>query len=150
MLTTSNYVLLSDLTFINNSAGNTGGGLYLTNAITHVGIVGVTFIGNRAEAGSGGGLYVGPSCQYISLGGLVPIDETCPESLCPNDGKGTAPKGKNNDYLIYQLLADTGYQVKGYMVTFPITSDVVSKYCADWIKVNNNSYLHLNLHLHTH
>ena len=39
-------MLLSSVTFINNSAGLNGGGLYLTNAITYVGMVAVTFKGD--------------------------------------------------------------------------------------------------------
>ena len=81
-------------------------------------------------------MFVGPSCQYLSLGGLLPIFETCVG--CTNDG-GAAPKGGHNNYVTYQVLTNSAYQVKGYMVTFPTTSDKVSVYCTDWIKVTKST-----------
>ena len=81
-------------------------------------------------------MFVGPSCQYLSLGGLLPIFETCVG--CTNDG-GAAPKGGHNNYVTYQVLTNSAYQVKGYMVTFPTTSDKVSVYCTDWIKVTEST-----------
>ena len=129
---------MSSLTFTNNSAGSAGGGINLINAITYVGMVAMTFINNRAVTGSGGAISVGPSCQFISLGGLIPIFTTCVG--CDDNGKGTAHKGTNTNYLTYQRMTRTDYRVKGYLVTFPIVSDAVSVYCSDWVKVIHVSF----------
>ena len=102
VLVTSNQVMLSSLTFTNNTARLNGGGLYLSIGITYVGMVALTFKGNRAVQGSGGAMYVGPSCQFISLGGLISSFQTCVG--CANDDKsGTAPMGKRTQYLNYRV-----------------------------------------------
>ena len=107
MLVASSHVMLSSLTFANNTAGLTGGGLYLSIGITYVGMLALTFKGNRAVQGSGGAMYVGPSCKFISLGGLISSLETCVG--CANDYSGTATMGTRNQYLNYQVQAKTEF-----------------------------------------
>ena len=134
------------MTFINNSAGTAGGGIYLENAITYVGIIASTFINNHAVTGNGGAIFVGPSCQYISLGGPIPIFQTCFQ--CGNGGLGKAHKGDRENYLTYQIVRNSDYLVKGYLVTFPTTSDKVATYCTDWIKVKEQHRLITFLYYH--
>ena len=67
---------------------------------------------------------------------MPPLNPNAPPSGPPRDiSVDDSPKGAFNNFLYYNLLANSDYQVQGYLVTFPTTSDTVSVNCADWAKV---------------
>ena len=112
----SNKISIAHSSFASNVADD-GGAIYIGLQSSFIGMTAVHFSRNVALSGAGGAVYVGASCSYISLGGPMPIHETC---------AGVCDQAKGVGYSNTMVREPTSLHVIGYYVVFnDVPSDVI-------------------------
>ena len=134
--TSSNQISIAQCSFISNTA-DSGGAIYIGHQSAFIGMTAVHFSRNVALTGAGGAVYVSASCSYISLGGPMPMLETC-MGVC--DQASNVVSGYGHKHTI--LRGSASLHVVGYYVVFnDIPFNVVSVgYCGDTAIVGDYIY----------
>ena len=131
MIDTTTNALVSSISAVQNTAGLTGGGIYVRKQSAYIGFAGAHFEGNMCTLGSGGALYVDDSCSYISIGGLQPLLQTVPIA-----SSGSTPIIKYDK----TITGGVGFTALGFFVTFPTQASNIITYCSDHAFVGTYKY----------